>query len=256
MTNEQLPLWIRWKNISAAVRRDRGYSSQNYTRPENERVVSISTCEDACVDFTGMYEGIKAVKQIQSFLQAGLLLYLNSFQPSPLYHKKDLVSLFKGSLTVLSRSMHVCFFSPPPLTLSSGQQPCFYHFYSLHKGKAFQDSQESWNAFVLLLLVSLSTNQFASGLKRQNRKECKVRPPHDVHTVFWPAQGGLLINTLPTPPSETGDVVLLCSKPNKILKNMSIFLYAEYDGLFVFFNQVVSVYDEHSRLHHYYHPLI
>lgn len=43
----------------------------------------------------------------------------------------------------------------------------------------------------------------------------------------------LHINTLPTAPSETGDDVLLRSKPNKILK-----IWAEYDGDFFFSNHI------------------
>lgn len=181
-----------------------------------------------------MYEGRKVVKQIQSFLQTGLLLYLNSFQPSPLYHRNDLVSMFKGSLTVLSWALHVFFFSPP-LRLSSGQQPCFYNFHSLHRGEAFQYSQKT--EMLSFFLCCRAQTCLPRAWKVQNGKECKVRPRHDIHTVFWPAQGGLLINTLPTPPSETGDVALLRSKLNNSLKIWA-YSYMQNMKAFFFFNRI------------------
>lgn len=199
--------------------------AKTWTRPENERVVSNSTCEDACVDFTGMYEGIKVVKRTKNFLQAGLLLYRNSFQPSPLYHKKDLVSMFKGSLTILSWSMHVFFPSSHAFHVASSL--LFMIFIVFTRVKHFR----VWNVFVLLRLVSLSKDLFASGLKRQNRKECNVRPHHDIQHILSSDQPRAICTWIPWQHLPVKLVTLFFSAPNQRYWKYE---HAEYDGLFFY----------------------
>lgn len=151
----------------------------------------------------------------KDFLQSLLCCFISSHSSCCHYITiKDLVSMFKGSLTILSRSMHYFSSSHTSHVASS------LVFVILFSSQGWSSSGSAENICVIVVLASLSTSLFAWGPKRHNTKECKVRPPRDIHTVFWPTQGVFLLNTLPTSPSETDDVVLIRSKPNKKLRGI------------------------------------
>lgn len=223
MTNEQLPLWIRWKNIGAAVIRKWGYRSQNMNKTWEWKSSQQQHMWGCMCRFYRNVWGDKSCKRTKNFLQAGLLLYLNSFQPSPLYHKKDLVSMFKGSLTILSWSMHVFFPSSHAFHVASSL--LFMIFIVFTRVKHFR----VWNVFVLLRLVSLSKDLFASGLKRQNRKECNVRPHHDIQHILSSDQPMAICTWIPWQHLPVKLVTLFFSAPNQRYWKYE---HAEYDGLF------------------------
>lgn len=112
---------------------------------------------------------------------------------------KEHVCTFTGCLTTLSSSARR-FLSSHASPKAARQVPMILFS---HEGTKFQvDFKKKQNPHTLghsemcywAFVRHGAWRCFASGMKRYNTKECKVRPHHDTHThihiVCWPAQGG------------------------------------------------------------------
>lgn len=112
--------------------------AKTWTRPENERVVSNSTCEDACVDFTGMYEGIKVVSEQRIFFKQACCFIVTHSSHRHYITKKI---WFLCSRAAWPFCLDPCMFSSPPLTLFMWPAACFLWFLLSSQGWSISGSE-------------------------------------------------------------------------------------------------------------------
>lgn len=216
MSNERLPPWVNWKHQGSG-QIDKRPSGRQKPKTKNQnkswewKGIHWRFMGGIHADFTGMSEG----GEVSSFHVHRQLDHFVFIYPTTL-------SSSHASRMASSRVSMILF---------SHEVTNFQVHLKTQAGAL-------WNV-LLCFCVSLSVEMFALGLKRHNTKECKVRPHHDTHIVFLPAQGGLHTNTLPTPHNETGDRALCRSKHNRdsawfFLQNHEFILICTRQGLILY----------------------